>query len=105
MLESIIWTGIILAGTAAYGVLNGGFKETEQKKSSNKDSKENHYKETYDYFSKLSLEEQHKYINDNLDLRYYKNELLYDNKQSTARQVSRRAVKYSKEFTNRHKVY
>ena len=37
--------------------------------------------------------------------RYYKDELLYDNKQSTARQVSRRAVKYNKEFTNRHKVY
>ena len=105
MLESIIWTGIILAGTAAYGVLNGGFKETEQKKSSNKDSKENHYKETYDYFSKLPLEEQHKYINDNLDLRYYKDELTYDTKEATARQVARRADKLEKTFNNRFKAY
>ena len=63
------------------------------------------YDNTYNYFMSLTLEEQHKYINDNLDLRYYKDELLYDNKQSTARQVARRAVKYNKEFTNRYKVY
>ena len=105
MLESIIWGGIILVGTVAYGVLNGGYKEVSSK-TSNKDSKdENHYKETYDYFSKLSLEEQRRYINDNLDLRYYKDELTYDTKEATARQVARRADKLGKTFNNRFKIY
>ena len=104
MLESIIWGGIIVVGTAVYGMLNGGYKEVSNK-TSNKDSKENHYKETYDYFSKLSLEEQHRYISDNLDLRYYKDELTYDTKEATARQVARRADKLGKTFNNRFKIY
>lgn len=106
MLESIIWGGVIVVGTAIYGILNGGYKEVEQKKTSNKDSKEkDYYQETYDYFMSLPLEYQHKYIEDNLDLRYYKDELIYDTKESTARQVARRADRLGKTFNDRFKVY
>ena len=108
MLEIALYSTIILAGSIVYSILDDKPKEKESiptKDSSIKNKDKEIYDNTYNYFMSLTLEEQHKYINDNLDLRYYKDELLYDNKQSTARQVSRRAVKYSKEFTNRHKVY
>ena len=82
-----------------------GNKQSDNLKITNTNKDKEIYDNTYNYFMSLTLEEQHKYINDNLDLRYYKDELLYDNKQSTARQVARRAVKYNKEFTNRYKVY
>lgn len=107
MLEIALYSTLIIAGSIIYSTLDDKPKEKESiptKDNSNKETKDI-YDNTYNYFMSLSLEEQYKYINDNLDLRYYKDELLYDNKQSTARQVSRRAVKYNKEFTNRHKVY
>ena len=109
MLEIALYSTLIIAGSVIYSILDDKPKEKESiptkdnslQSNTNKDI----YYRTYNYFMSLSLEEQHKYINDNLDLRYYKDELLYDNKQSTARQVARRAVKYNKEFTNRYKVY
>lgn len=105
MLEIALYSTLIIAGSIIYSILDDKPKESiPTKDNSNKEIKDI-YDRTYNYFMSLSLEEQHKYINDNLDLRYYKDELLYDNKQSTARQVARRAVKYNKEFTNRHKVY
>ena len=106
MLEIALYSTLIIAGSVIYSILDDKPKESIPTKDNSVKNKEQEiYDNTYNYFMSLTLEEQHKYINDNLDLRYYKDELLYDNKQSTARQVSRRAVKYSKEFTNRHKVY
>ena len=108
MLEIALYSTLIIAGSVIYSILDDKPKEKESiptKESSIKNKEQEIYDNTYNYFMSLTLEEQHKYINDNLDLRYYKDELLYDNKQSTARQVARRAVKYNKEFTNRHKVY
>ena len=103
MLEIIFWSTIILGGSIVYGALGGECTKTEHVQKKN--PKGNHYKDTYEYFSKLSLDEQHKYINDNLDLREWKSDLIYDNKQSTARQVARRAEKLDKTFNNRHKTY
>ena len=106
MLEIALYSILIIAGSVIYSILDDKPKESIPTKDNSVKNKEQEiYDNTYNYFMSLSLEEQHKYINDNLDLRYYKDELLYDNKQSTARQVARRAVKYNKEFTNRYKVY
>lgn len=106
MLEIALYSTLIIAGSVIYSILDDKPKESIPTKDNSVKNKEQEiYDNTYNYFMSLTLEEQHKYINDNLDLRYYKDELLYDNKQSTARQVSRRAVKYNKEFTNRYKVY
>ena len=107
MLEIALYSTLIIAGSVIYSILDDKPKESIPTKDNSLQSSTNKeiYDNTYNYFMSLTLEEQHKYINDNLDLRYYKDELLYDNKQSTARQVARRAVKYNKEFTNRYKVY
>ena len=106
MLEIALYSILIIAGSIIYSILDDKPKESIPTKDKSVKNKEQEiYDNTYNYFMSLTLEEQHKYINDNLDLRYYKDELLYDNKQSTARQVARRAVKYNKEFTNRYKVY
>lgn len=111
MLVEAALTGLILSGAGIYQILkeksNNIYKSDHNNitTKTSGDMKPNHYDETYDYFMKLSLDEQHKYINDNYDLRYYSNELLYDNKQSVARQAARRADKLGKSFTNRFKVY
>ena len=106
MLEIALYSTLIIAGSVIYSILDDKPKESIPTKDNSVKNKEQEiYDNTYNYFMSLTLEEQHNYINDNLDLRYYKDELLYDNKQSTARQVARRAVKYNKEFTNRYKVY
>ena len=104
MLEIVLWSGIIFGGSIVYAMLGGQPAPRENKRDNKKETK-NNYKETYNYFIDLPLSEQHDYIDNNVYLNEYAKDLKYDNKQSTARQVSRRAVKYSKEFTNRHKVY
>ena len=103
MFEIIFWSVIIVGGSITYKLLGG--ESWEENKTTNTKDKENHYKDTYDYFMKLNLEEQHEYIDYNLDLNYYKDELKYDNKESTAREVARRAEKYGKTFNNRYKKY
>ena len=66
---------------------------------------DNNYDETYDYFMKLSLDEQHAYIRDNFYLSEYSYELLYNTKESTARQVARRASYMGRVFNNRFSRY
>lgn len=106
MLSIVLWSSIIIGGTVAYGALGGEYKQVSKKDTNKKEeNRVDNYKETYDYFMDLSLDEQHQYINNNLDLAYYKNDLLYDNKQSTAREVARRADKLGKSFTNRYSRY
>ena len=54
---------------------------------------------------KLSLDEQHAYIRDNFYLSEYSYELLYNTKESTARQVARRASYMGRVFNNRFSRY
>ena len=108
MLEIALYSTLIIAGSVIYSILDDKPKEKESiptKDSSIKNKDKEIYDNTYNYFMSLSLEEQHKYINDNLDLRYYKDELTYDTKEATARQVARRADKLGKTFNNRFKIY
>ena len=101
MLEIIIWSGIIVGSSIAYQMLGGKPAPKEEKYEEKKDN----YNETYDYFMKLSLEEQHRYIMENLYLSEYSYELLYDTKESTARQVARRASYMGRIFNNRFSRY
>ena len=103
MLEIIVWSSIIIGGCAAYQMLGGKPAPTEE--SSKCKEKVNNYDETYDYFMKLSLDEQHAYIRDNFYLSEYSYELLYNTKESTARQVARRASYMGRVFNNRFSRY
>lgn len=104
MLEIIVWSSIIMSGCVAYQMLGGKPAPKEEKCESEKKKKDN-YGETYDYFMKLSLDEQHAYIKDNYYLSEYSYELLYNTKESTARQVARRASYMNKTFDNRFSRY
>ena len=104
MFEIIFWSGVIAVGTIAYGVLGGEYKEISPKPKKNTANKDN-YRDTKDYFDKLTLNEQHKYIDDNRYLSEYSKELKYDNRESTAREVARRADKLGRSFTDRYDRY
>ena len=103
MLEIIVWSSIIMGGCAVYQMLGG--KPAPKEESSKCKEKVNNYDETYDYFMKLSLDEQHQYIKENFYLSEYSYELLYNTKESTARQVARRANYMGKSFNNRFSRY
>ena len=102
MFEIIFWSGVIAVGTIAYGLLGGEYKEITSKPKSDKN---NNYEDTKKYFDKLTLDEQYKYIDDNRYLREYSKELKYDNRESTSREVARRADKLGRSFTDRYDRY
>ena len=104
MFEIIFWSGVIAVGTIAYGVLGGEYKEISPKPKKNTANKDN-YRDTKDYFDKLTLNEQHKYIDDNRYLSEYSKELKYDNRESTSREVARREDKLGRSFTDRYDRY
>lgn len=106
MLEILVWSGIIVGSSIAYQLLGGKPSPKEEKVKEEKvKEKQDNYAETYDYFIKLSLDEQHNYIKENYYLSEYSYELLYNNKESTARQVARRANYMNKTFNNRFSRY
>ena len=104
MFEIIFWSGVIAVGTIAYGGLGGEYKEITPRKSKNDKNKDN-YKDTKNYFDKLTLEEQHRYIDENKYLNEYSTELKYSNRESTSREVARRADKLGRSFTDRYDRY
>ena len=53
MFEIIFWSGVIAVGTIAYGVLGGEYKEISPKPKKN--TSDDTYKNTKDYFDKLTL--------------------------------------------------
>ena len=104
MMEIIIWSGIIMGGSIIYQILGGKPAPKDPKEEKVKEKRDN-YTETYDYFMKLTLDEQHQYIQDNYYLGEYSYELLYNTKESTARQVERRANYMGRVFNNRFSRY
>ena len=104
MLEIIFWSSVIAVGPLVYGLLGGEYKEISPKPKKNTANKDN-YRDTKDYFDKLTLNEQHKYIDDNRYLSEYSKELKYDNRESTSREVARRADKLGRSFTDRYDRY
>lgn len=105
MSSIIFWGAVIIGGSFLYIGLGG-----QPSKKEEKEQKEDHHydKETYEYFCKLPLDEQERYFNENLDLRYYKDDStvgLTNDKYLNAKHAEEISRRTGKPFTNRYKVY
>lgn len=105
MSSIIFWGAIIVGGSFLYIGLGGQPSKKEEKEQ----KEEYHYdKETYEYFCKLPLDEQERYFNENLDLRYYKDDStvgLTNDKYLNAKHAEEISRRTGKPFTDRYKVY
>ena len=102
MSSILLWGAIIVGGSFLYAGLGG--------QPSKKEQTENHHydKDTFEYFSKLPLDEQERYFNENLDLRYYKDDMavgLTNDKYLNAKHAEEISRRTGKPFTDRYKVY
>lgn len=105
MSSIIFWGAVIIGGSFLYIGLGG-----QPSKKEEKEQKEDHHydKETYEYFCKLPLDEQERYFNENLDLRYYKDDStvgLTNDKYLNAKHAEEISRRTGKLFTDRYKVY
>lgn len=105
MSSIIFWGAIIVGGSFLYIGMGGQPSKKEQK-----EQKEELYyeKETYEYFCKLPLDEQERYFQENLDLRYYKDDStvgLTNDKYLNAKHAEEISRRTGKPFTDRYKVY
>ena len=98
MLAILIWIIIILKKFVVYHILSEKLACKEEK-TNNKEK--NNYDETYDYFMKLTLNEQHQYIKENYYLSEYSYEFLYNNKEDTAHNVAMRAQYMNTTFNDK----
>lgn len=105
MSSILLWGAIIVGGSFLYIGMGGQPSKKEQKEQ----KEEHHYdKETYEYFCKLPLDEQERYFNENLDLRYYKDDStvgLTNDKYLNAKHAEEISRRTDKPFTDRYKVY
>lgn len=105
MSSILLWGAIIVGGSFLYIGMGGQPSKKEQKEQ----KEEHHYdKETYEYFCKLPLDEQERYFQENLDLRYYKDDStvgLTNDKYLNAKHVEEISRRTGKPFTDRYKVY
>lgn len=105
MSSIIFWGAIIIGGSFIYIGMGGQPSKKEQKEQ----KEEHHYdKETYEYFCKLPLDEQERYFNENLDLRYYKDDStvgLTNDKYLNAKHAEEISRRTGKPFTDRYKTY
>lgn len=105
MSSIIFWGAVIIGGSFLYIGLGGQPSKKEEKEQ----KEEYHYdKETYEYFCKLLLDEQERYFNENLDLRYYKDDStvgLTNDKYLNAKHAEEISRRTGKPFTDRYKVY
>ena len=105
MSSIIFWGAVIIGGSFLYIGLGGQPSKKEEKEQ----KEEHHYdKETYEYFCKLPLDEQERYFNENLDLRYYKEDStvgLTNDKYLNAKHAEEISRRTGKPFTDRYKVY
>ena len=105
MSSILFWGAIIIGGSFIYIGMGGQPSKKEQKEQ----KEELHYeKETYEYFCKLPLDEQERYSNENLGLRYYKDDStvgLTNDKYLNAKHAEEISRRTGKPFTDRYKVY
>ena len=105
MSSILFWGAVIIGGSFIYIGMGGQPSKKEQKEQ----KEELHYeKETYEYFCKLPLDEQERYFNENLDLRYYKDDStvgLTNDKYLNAKHAEEISRRTGKPFTDRYKVY
>lgn len=105
MSSIIFWGAIIVGGSFIYIGMGGQPSKKEQKEQKEELRYE---KETYEYFCKLPLDEQERYFNENLDLRYYKDDStvgLTNDKYLNAKHAEEISRRTGKPFTDRYKVY
>ena len=105
MSSIIFWGAVIIGGSFLYIGLGG-----QPSKKEEKEQKEDHHydKETYEYFCKLPLDEQERYFQENLDLRYYKDDStvgLTNDKYLNAKHAEEISRRTGKSFTDRYKTY
>lgn len=105
MSSILLWGTIIVGGSFLYIGLGGQPSKKEEKEQ----KEELHYdKETYEYFCKLPLDEQERYFQENLDLRYYKDDStvgLTNDKYLNAKHAEEISRRTGKPFTDRYKTY
>lgn len=105
MSSIIFWGAVIIGGSFIYIGMGGQPSKKEQKEQ----KEEHHYdKETYEYFCKLPLDEQERYFNENLYLRYYKDDStvgLTNDKYLNAKHAEEISRRTGKPFTDRYKTY
>lgn len=102
MSSIMLWGGIIIGGSIICMMFKDDTKEyTDTEKISNEE-------ETFKYFGNLPLEYQEKYFNDNLDLRYYKDDLTVgftNNRYLNALHAAEISKRTGKVFNNINKTY
>lgn len=72
------------------------------------ETKEDYEKLTYDYFLSLRIDEQEEYFKENLDLRYYKDDLskgLTNDRYLNAKHAQEISRITGKKFTDKYKTY
>lgn len=106
MISTILWGSTIIAGCMAYMALGG--ENTSANKECKEEIKKDHVDETYEYFYTLTLSEQKRYFEENLDLRDYKDDKsvgMTESKYFNAKHAAEIARRTGKPFTNRFKTY
>ena len=96
MLTTIGSLLILGAGTVFYSMNSNSTKANEEVKDNNA---------TYDYWKKLSYEEQEYYFNNNEYLRIYTNDFYANDRELTAKHMQHIANKLNREFTNKYDRY
>lgn len=102
MSSTIFWSVVCVVAPFIYTALGGKPADTKDKEA------RNYEKETYEYFSSLTLEDQERYYKENLDLNYYKDDLsvgFTNDRYVNARHAEEIARKTGKCFTDKNKVY
>lgn len=104
---------LLFGGAALYNLLKGDADNDEiiydvDDSIIYNNTKEDYEKITYDYFMKLTIQEQAQYYNENLDLRYWKDDAcrgLTDDRWLNAKHAADIARIEGKKFTDRYKTY
>lgn len=115
MLEILFLGSVILGGYITYVRMGGRAHEDHDEITYgvNDTITYDHYEEdyeqlTYDYFINLTLENQERYFNENLDLHFYKDDLsvgFTDDRYLNAKHAQEIARKTGKKFDNINKTY
>lgn len=104
--------GLLFVGFAACIALKGDDGREEIRYNSDDhiyyNNNDDYEKSTYDYFMSLRIDEQEEYFKENLDLRYYKDDLskgLTNDKYLNAKHAQEISRVTGKKFVDKNKTY
>ena len=105
--------GLIMVGAAVYTVLKGDSVNDEITYGKDdtmfyNNTKDDYEKMTYDYFMKLTIEEQEQYFSENLDLRFWKDDAtrgFTNDRWLNAKHAADIARIEGKKFDNKYRTY